>query len=262
MSWLTAKHRVKAYCIAATLLGTCSVAMASSDTEQYARFKDANQWAAPAGNLMLQRYSALKGINADNVKDLQFAWSQSTGALRGHEGQPLVINDIGGKPMMIFISGCPEMSKCNIVQALDISDPDHPTQVWSYLKTSGRDESAVPRACCDTVNRGGSYADGKFVFGTLDGYVIALDAKTGKEAWVVKHAHPDKGETITPAPIIANDKVLIGFGGDEFAARGRFTAYNLADGKKVWECQSNGTDKDLCFTANTNKKHPEYGTAG
>jgi PQQ-dependent dehydrogenase (methanol/ethanol family) len=236
--------------------------MASSDTEQFARFKDPNQWAAPAGNLMLQRYSALKGINADNVKDLQFAWAQSTGALRGHEGQPLVINDVGGKPMMFMISGCPEMSKCNIVQGLDISDPDHPVQVWSYLKTSGRDESAVPRACCDTVNRGGSYADGKFVFGTLDGYVIALDAKTGKEVWVVKHAHPDKGETITPAPIIANDKVLIGFGGDEFAARGRFTAYALADGKKVWECQSTGTDKDVCLTSNTNKKHPEYGTAG
>jgi lanthanide-dependent methanol dehydrogenase len=262
MSWFTAKHRVKMYCAAIALLGTYGAAMASSDTEQFARIKDPNQWAAPGGNLMLQRYSALKGINADNVKDLQFAWSQSTGALRGHEGQPLVINDIGGKPMMIFISGCPEMSKCNIVQALDVSDPDHPVQAWSYLKTSGRDESAVPRACCDTVNRGGSYADGKFVFGTLDGYVIALDAKTGKEAWVVKHAHPDKGETITPAPIIANDKVLIGFGGDEFAARGRFTAYNLADGKKVWECHSTGSDKDMCITAKTNAKHPEYGTAG
>ena len=59
-------------------------------------------------------------------------------------------------------------------------------QVWSYTKTSGRDESAVPRACCDTVNRGLSYADGKLVFGTLDGYVIALDAATGKEDWVVK----------------------------------------------------------------------------
>ncbi len=100
------------------------------------------------------------------------------------------------------------------------------------------------------------------MFGTLDGYVISLDAATGKENWVVKHAHPDKGETITPAPIIANDKVMIGFGGDEFAARGRFTAYNLADGKKVWECQSTGSDKDVCLTPDTNKKHPEYGTAG
>jgi len=143
-----------------------------------------------------------------------------------------------------------------------LSDPDHPVQLWTYTKTSGRDESAVPRACCDTVNRGLSYASGKLVFGTLDGYVIALDAVTGKEAWVVKHAFPAKGETITPAPIIANDKVIIGFGGDEFAARGRVAAYNLADGKKVWECHSTGSDADVCLTAKTNKAHPEYGTAG
>src|SRR5678810_1437639 len=77
------------------------------------------------------------------------------------------------QPMMYIESGWP-----NIVQALDLSDPDHPVQMWHYNKTSGRDESAVPRACCDTVNRGLSYADGKLVFGTLDGYVIALDAIT------------------------------------------------------------------------------------
>ena len=112
------------------------------------------------------------------------------------------------------------------------------------------------------MNRGLSYADGKLVFATLDGFVIALDAKTGKEDWVVKQAWPDKGETITPAPIIANGKVIIGFGGDEFAARGRLDAYNLADGKKVWECWSTGSDKDVCLTSNTNKAHPEYGTAG
>ena len=57
--------------------------------------------------------------------------------------------------------------------------------------------SAVPRACCDTVHRGVSYADGKLIYDTLDGFVIALDAATGKEVWVVKHAYPEKGETIT-----------------------------------------------------------------
>ena len=57
-------------------------------------------------------------------------------------------------------------------------------------------------------------------------------------------------------------RCIIGFGGDEFAARGRFTAYNLADGKKVWQCQTTGSDKDVCLTKDTNKKHPEYGTAG
>ena len=242
---------------AAALIATSSTSIAGSDAEQFQRFKDPSQWGAPAGDLNQNRYSALKDINTGNVKNLQMIWAQSSGTLRGHEGQPLVISDVGGKPMMFIESGWP-----NIVQALDLSDPDHPAQVWSYTKTSGRDESAVPRACCDTVNRGLSYASGTLVFGTLDGYVVALDATTGKEKWVVKHAWPEHGETITPAPIIANDKVFIGFGGDEFAARGRVTAYALADGKKVWECHSTGTDKDVCLTANTNKAHPEYGKAG
>jgi PQQ-dependent dehydrogenase (methanol/ethanol family) len=257
MKWLTSKRQVKIFYAVAALVTTCGAAMAASDAEQFARFKDPNQWGAPSGDLNQTRYSSLKEINASNVKGLNMVWAQSSGALRGHEGQPLVIADVGGKPMMFIESGWP-----NILQGLDLSDPDHPMQVWNYTKTSGRDESAVPRACCDTVNRGMSYADGKLVFGTLDGYVIALDAATGKEDWVVKHAFPAHGETITPAPIIANDKVIIGFGGDEFAARGRVTAYNLADGKKVWECQSTGTDKDVCLTKDTNKAHPEYGTAG
>ena len=93
-----------------------------------------------------------------------------------------MIKDVGGKTMLFMVSGCPAMSNCNVVQALDLTDPDNPKEVWNYVKKTDRDESAVPRACCDTVNRGGSYADGKFVYGTLDGFVIALDGQTGKEA--------------------------------------------------------------------------------
>ena len=185
MKWLTAKRQVKIIYAVAALATTCGAAMAASDTEQFERFKDPNQWGAPAGNLNLTRSSTLSQINTGNVKEMQMIWSQSSGTLRGHEGQPLVIEDVAGKPMMFMESGWP-----NIVQALDLSDPDHPVEVWSYTKTSGRDESAVPRACCDTVNRGLSYAEGKLVFGTLDGYVIALNAMTGKEDWVVKHAYP------------------------------------------------------------------------
>ena len=257
MNWLRTKPLVTMLLTGAAAVSAFGPAFAASDAEQFDRFKDPNQWGAPAGNLNQTRSSTLSDINTNNVKGLNLAWAQSSGTLRGHEGQPLVIEDVGGKPVMFLESGWP-----NIVQALDLSDPDHPVQLWTYTKTSGRDESAVPRACCDTVNRGLSYASGKLVFGTLDGYVIALDAVTGKEAWVVKHAFPAKGETITPAPIIANDKVIIGFGGDEFAARGRVAAYNLADGKKVWECHSTGSDADVCLTAKTNKAHPEYGTAG
>ena len=134
-------------------------------------------------------------------------------------------------------------------------------QVWNYVKKTDRDESAVPRACCDTVHRGVNYAKGKVIYHTLDGFVIALDASTGKEVWVVKHAYPEKGETITGPTLIAENLVIAGFGGDEFAARGRLTAYDIDTGKVVWNCHSTGPDKDVCMTPDTNKAHPEYGTA-
>ncbi len=139
---LTAKRHVQILYAAAALVTTCGAALAATDSEQFQRFQDPNQWGAPAGNLNQTRYSTLKDINTGNVKDLQMTWAQSSGTLRGHEGQPLVIQNVGGKPVMFMESGWP-----NIVQALDLSDPDHPTQLWSYTKTSGRDESAVPRAC-------------------------------------------------------------------------------------------------------------------
>jgi lanthanide-dependent methanol dehydrogenase len=123
-----------------------------------------------------------------------------------------VIKDVGGKTMMFIggkpISGCPEMSKCNIVQALDLTDPDNPKQIWNYVKKTDRDESAVPRACCDTVNRGGSYADGKVVLWHARRFRDRARCATGKEVWVVKHAYPEKGETITPAPLIAENLVI------------------------------------------------------
>ena len=226
------KFGVLAGAIVAVMMGVSGQAMAGSDEEQLARMADPDQWPAPGRDFALTRHSTLADINTKNIGKLQMVWLQGTNALRGHEGQPLVIKDVGGKTMLFMVSGCPAMSNCNVVQGLDLTDPDNPKSIWKYVKTTDRDESAVPRACCDTVNRGGSYADGKFVYGTLDGFVIALDGQTGKEVWVVKYAYPEKGETITPAPLIADDKVIIGFGGDEFAARGRVSAFNLKDGSR------------------------------
>src|SRR6202166_2882926 len=245
--------RLWTICAILALGASCAAVFGDEVTD---RAIEPNLWAAPGGDQANTRHSALKDINASNVGKLTMVWSQSSGTLRGHEGQPLVVL-LGTTPMMYMESGWP-----NIIQALDLTDPDHPKEIWNYKKTTNRDDSAVPRACCDTVNRGMSYADGKLVFGTLDGFVIALDAKTGKEVWVVKHAYPDKGETITPAPLIAEGKVVIGFGGDEFAARGRLTAYDLQTGKKVWEFYSTGKDADIGLTKDTNKAHPEYGVAG
>ena len=215
----------------------------------------------PGRDFALTRHSSLADINTKNIGKLQMVWLQGTNALRGHEGQPLVIKDVGGKTMLFMVSGCPAMSNCNVVQALDLTDPDNPKQVWSYVKKTDRDESAVPRACCDTVNRGGSYADGKFVYGTLDGFVIALDGQTGKEVWVVKYAYPERGETITPAPLIAQEKVIIGFGGDEFAARGRIASFNLKDGSGLGLPQ-HGYRQGRVPDGRHQQSQPQFGQAG
>ena len=148
------------------------------------------------------------------------------------------------------------------MQALDLTDPDNPKQIWNYVKKTDRDELAVPRACCDTVNRGGSYADGKFVYGTLDGFVIALDAQTGKEVWVVKHAWPEKGETITPAPLIADEPRHHRLRRRRVRCPRPCHGLRPQDGKKVWECHSTGSDKDVCLTPDTNKANPHYRPAG
>ena len=233
---------------------------ASAEIDQ--RAKDPNQWPAPGRDNKLTRHSDLKDINTENVRKLEMIWAQSTGALRGAEGQPIMIGDVGGKPMLFMVSGCPSMANCNVVQALDLTDPDQPKAVWNYVKKTDRDELAVPRACCDTVNRGLNYAKGKIITHTLDGFVIALDALTGKELWVVKNAYPENGETETSPPLIAENLVIAGFGGDEFAARGRMTAYDLDTGKTVWTCHATGSDKDVCLTPDTNKANPHYGTYG
>ncbi|MCG8378795.1 MAG: PQQ-binding-like beta-propeller repeat protein, partial [Proteobacteria bacterium] len=213
--------------------------------------KNPNLWPAPGRDNKLTRHSKLNQINEANVSRLNLAWSQSTGALRGHEGQPIVV-EVGGKPMMYFSSAWP-----NIVQALDLSDPDNPEQVWSWEKQTDRDETAVPRACCDTVHRGLNYAKGMIITHTLDGFIVALDAKTGEEKWVTKHAYPPKGETHTGPTLIAENYVVAGFGGDEFAARGRLVAYDIMTGKEVWKCHSTGSDKDVCLTKNSNKANPQ-----
>lgn len=229
----------------------------SANEEVVKRSQDPNQWGAIGRDYGLNRYSPLKDINTETVKDLQMIWALSSSTLRGHEGQPLFISDVGGKPMLFAVTAWP-----NIVWALDMSNPDNYDIAWRYEKKTDRDESAIPRACCDVVNRGLSYADGKVVFGTLDGYVIALDAKSGNEIWVTKHAYPENGETQTPAPIIVNDKVIAGFGGDEFAARGRLSAYNLKDGSVAWKWHSNGPDKDVGYAPDFNSANPHFGQAG
>jgi len=187
-------------------------------------------WVMPTGDYANQRYSQLKQITADNVGKLQVAWTFSTGVLRGHEGGPLVIGDI------MYVHG----PFPNPVFALDLA---HDGKIlWKY--DPKQDPNVIPVMCCDTVNRGLSYGDGKIFLHQADTTLVALDAKTGKVAWSVKNGDPSKGETGTSAAMVIKDKVLVGISGGEFGVRGSVTAYGIKDGKQVWRAYSMGPDSD------------------
>src|SRR5216683_201205 len=220
-------------CVLAAIVVGGMTSIASANDELLKLEKDANQWVMPTGDYANHRYSTLNQINKDNVKDLRPAWTFSTGVLRGHEGAPLVIGDV-----MYVHAPFP-----NYVYALDLNKSGQ--IIWKYEPK--QDPSVIPVMCCDTVNRGVAYAEGKIILNQADAHVVALDAKTGKEIWRVANGDPKKGETMTSAPMVVKDKVIVGISGGEFGVQGRVTAYNLADGKMVWNAASVGPDDQIKF---------------
>jgi len=149
-------------------------------------------WVMPGGDYANQRYSKLKQITADNVGKLQVAWTFSTGVLRGHEGGPLVIGDV------MYVHG----PFPNPVYALDLNNDGK--ILWKYEPK--QDPNVIPVMCCDTVNRGLAYADGKIFLHQADTTLVALDSKDGKVVWQAKNGDPAKGETGTSAPMVIKDK--------------------------------------------------------
>jgi len=204
---------------------------ASANDELQKLQGDANQWVMPTGNYANQRYSTLDQINATNVSKLHPVWSFSTGVLRGHEGGPLVIGNV-----MYVHTPFP-----NNVFALDLND--NGKIIWKYEPR--QDPSVIAVMCCDTVNRGVAYGDGKIILNQADATTVALDAKTGKELWHVKNGDPAKGETMTMAPMIVKDKVYVGISGGEFGTQGRLTSYNMKDGSLAWNAYSVGPDEGM-----------------
>ena len=216
-----------------TMLSTAAVIVAGSayaNDELIKLSQDAKQWVMPTGNYANTRHSTLKQITADNVGKLQVAWTFSTGVLRGHEGAPLVIGD------MMYLHG----PFPNPVYALNLKDENK--IVWKYEPT--QDPNVIPVMCCDTVNRGLSYADGKIFLSQADTTLVALDSKTGKVVWSVKNGDPGKGETSTGAPMVIKDKILVGISGGEFGVRGSVTAYDMKTGQLKWRGYSMGPDSD------------------
>jgi len=222
-------------------LGLCAASQAAvANDELMVMEQNPANWVMPLGDYSSTRFSELGQINKSNVGNLQVAWTFSTGVLRGHEGGPLVF----GSTMYIH-TPFP-----NIVYALDLNDNGR--VIWKYEPS--QDPDVIPVMCCDTVNRGVAYGDGKIFLHQADTTLVALDARTGEVQWTAVNGDPTKGETGTSAPMVIGDKVLVGISGGEFGVHGHVTAYDINSGELVWRGFSTGPD-DMTLLDPQNTTH-------
>jgi alcohol dehydrogenase (cytochrome c) len=194
------------------------------------------QWAMAAKGYSSARYSGLDQINVGNAKNLKLAWTFSTGFTKGHEAAPLVVGDT-----MYVVTPFP-----NFLYALDLKN--NGAIKWVYKPEV--DSSSQGVACCDVVNRGCAFYNGRIYYNTLDMQTVAVDAATGKEIYRTKLGDINKGETITMAPIVVKGKVLVGNSGGEFGVRGWLTAVDADNGKISWRAYTTGPDSDVLIGTN------------
>ena len=176
------------------------------------------------------RFSPLNQINAGNASKLQLAYSFSLGSLRSNESSPIVIGDT----MYVSTSWGPKY-----VYALNAATG---ALKWTYAPEIPDD--VLQYACCDVDSRGVTFADGKIFVGRLDGKLTALDAKTGKALWTSTVVDYKQGSVITSPPVVADGKVITGFGGGEYGVRGYLSAYDETTGKQVWKTYTVATKNE------------------
>ncbi len=217
---------------------------------------DQGNWLVHGRTFDEQRFSPLKQINEQNVKQLGLAWHYKLDVDRGVEASPIVVDGV------MYTTGA-----FSIVYAFDAAAGK---LLWKYDPQVNREVST--NACCDVVNRGVAVLEGKVYVATLDGYLDALNAVTGKRVWrvdtITDRARP---YTITGAPRIAGKNIVIGNAGGEFGVRGYATAYDAKSGKQAWRFFTVPGDpkkpyesKALELAAKTWKgdKYWEYGGGG
>lgn len=205
--------------------------------------QDDHQWVMPAKNYASTRFSGLDQINAGNVDQLQVAWTFSVGKDRGQESVPLMVDNtvyvVGPFPNKLF--------------ALDAVTGE---LRWQYVPAT--DPASQGVACCDVVNRGAAYDNGKIFFNTLDNHTVAVDAKTGEEVWNAKLGDINRGESMTMAPLVVKGKVLVGNSGGEFGVRGWLTALDENTGKIAWRAYSTGPDDEVLIGPEFKPFYPQW----
>jgi lanthanide-dependent methanol dehydrogenase len=219
--------------LACALLGFCAMHWSAVQGATTASAAAAGtDWPQMPHDFANTRFSPLSQITPSNASQLKLYASWFTGIKRGHEEGPIVAGNT-----MYLVGPWP-----NDLVAFDLTKPGL-TMKWRYEPHPKPYAQGV--VCCDIVNRGAAYADGRVFINTLDVQTIAVDAATGKELWRRQLGDSTTGETITMAPLVVKDKVLVGNAGSEIGVRGWFTALDAATGATVWRAWSTGSDRDV-----------------
>jgi PQQ-dependent dehydrogenase (methanol/ethanol family) len=256
------RHFIAPFAVVAILTVACASDRATDDAPRYIRAGDVagtavgirlvsplpnGEWHLPAGDFANTRFSPLDQIHAGNVGGLKVITTMSTGVPRGHEGQPLVVGTT-----MYVVTPFP-----NYLYAIDLSKPGG-ERLWTFDPKA--DPRAMGIACCDVVNRGASYADGKVVYATLDGQVVAVDAVAGTEVWRARVGNVNVGETITMAPLVIRNRVIVGSSGGELGVRGYIAGLDLASGTEVWRAFHTGPDAEMLIGDRFTPFYPDLRT--
>jgi alcohol dehydrogenase (cytochrome c) len=206
--------------IAAALLLSLGASVPAQAQVSYERLRsaaaDARNWLTYSGTYFSQRYSTLGQITPANVKNLELKWMYQAAATGGWEATPLVVDGV------MYITQRP-----NDVVALDAKTG---RVFWVYHHTL----EPTQIVCCGANNRGLAMLGGTLFMGTLDAHLVAIDAKSGRPLWNIEVADNNAGYSLTLAPLVVKDKVLVGVGGGEYGIRGFIAAYDAQTGKEAW----------------------------
>lgn len=237
------------------LLALCGLAMISPELSAQ-RSRPApipsgpppGEWPAAGRDAALTRFSPLNQITTENVGSLRPVWSFSTGVLGAHEGNPLVVG------AMLFL----QTPYPNTVYALDLSKPGAPI-AWKYSPPGATRPGQLPPGCCNAGNRGLAYhPSGKIYAPLLSGELAAIDASTGREIWRVRNADPRTGATLSGAPLVAGNIVIVGISGAEYGVRGHLSAYDALTGRLIWRGYSTGPDTEILLEGPANAAYTSH----